>query len=156
MNCKDPVTTFAYNLISLHHDIMWYIIIILTLVYWSLYKILKEYSWNTFKFNNKRNLLMLMQLKWANKFEININGQCIRSIIQITKFKALWTENKLKLSTTLIMVIGKKYINYKKMYMHLINNLWNILYKNVIILTFFNYLLSIILIIFFLGLNQKI
>lgn len=48
MNFKDPVTTFAYNLISLHHDIMWYIIIILTLVYWSLYKILKEYSWNTF------------------------------------------------------------------------------------------------------------
>jgi hypothetical protein len=48
MNFKDPVTLFAYNLISLHHDIMWYIIIILTLVYWSLYKILKEYSWNTF------------------------------------------------------------------------------------------------------------
>lgn len=48
MNFKDPVTTFAYNLISLHHDIMWYIIIILTLVYWSLYKILKEYSWNIF------------------------------------------------------------------------------------------------------------
>jgi hypothetical protein len=48
MNFKDPVTTFAYNLISLHHDIMWYIIIILTLVYWSLYKIVKEYTWNTF------------------------------------------------------------------------------------------------------------
>lgn len=48
MNFKDPVTTFAYNLVSLHHDIMWYIIIILTLVYWSLYKILKEYSWNIF------------------------------------------------------------------------------------------------------------
>ena len=48
MNFKDPVITFAYNLITLHHDIMWYIIIILTLVYWSLYKILKEYSWNTF------------------------------------------------------------------------------------------------------------
>lgn len=53
MNFKDPVTTFAYNLISLHHDIMWYIIIILTLVYWSLYKILKElkeFLWNIFLF----------------------------------------------------------------------------------------------------------
>jgi len=48
MNFKDPISTFAYNLISLHHDIMWYIIIILSLVYWSLYKIVKEYSWNNF------------------------------------------------------------------------------------------------------------
>jgi len=48
MNFKDPISTFAYNLISLHHDIMWYIIIILSLVYWSLYKILKEYSWSSF------------------------------------------------------------------------------------------------------------
>lgn len=45
---KDPSSTFAYNLISLHHDIMWYIIIILTVVYWVLYKLLKEYSWSTF------------------------------------------------------------------------------------------------------------
>ena len=53
MNFKDPVTTFAYNLISLHHDIMWYMIIKLTLVYWSLYKILKElkeFLWNIFLF----------------------------------------------------------------------------------------------------------
>lgn len=48
MNFKDPISTFAYNLISLHHDIMWYIIIILSLVYWSLYKIIKEYSWSSF------------------------------------------------------------------------------------------------------------
>jgi hypothetical protein len=33
MNFKEPVSTFAYNLISLHHDIMWYVILILSLVY---------------------------------------------------------------------------------------------------------------------------
>ena len=27
---------------------LWYIIIILTLVYWSLYKIIKDYSWSYF------------------------------------------------------------------------------------------------------------
>ena len=48
MNFKDLISTFAHNLISLHHDIMWYIIIILSLVYWSLYKIVKEYSWGNF------------------------------------------------------------------------------------------------------------
>jgi len=46
MNIKD--LTFTYNLISLHYDIMWYIIIILLVVYWCLYKILKEYIWTNF------------------------------------------------------------------------------------------------------------
>jgi len=46
MNFKEPVSTFAYNLILLHHDIMWYVILILSLVYWTLYKIIKEYLWS--------------------------------------------------------------------------------------------------------------
>jgi hypothetical protein len=46
MNFKEPVSTFTYNLISLHHDIIWYIILILSLVYWTLYKIIKEYLWS--------------------------------------------------------------------------------------------------------------
>jgi len=57
MNFKEPVSTFAYNLISLHYDIMWYIIINLTLVYWSLYKIIKEYSWSKF---NKQEIILLI------------------------------------------------------------------------------------------------
>lgn len=57
MNFKEPISTFAYNLISLHHDIMWYIIIIISLVYWSLYKIIKEYSWNNF--NKQEGFLLI-------------------------------------------------------------------------------------------------
>lgn len=45
MNFKEPITTFSYNLISLHHDIIWYIILIITVVYWSLFKVLKEFIW---------------------------------------------------------------------------------------------------------------
>ena len=45
MNFKEPISTFTYNLISLHHDIIWYIILILSIVYWTLYKIIKEYLW---------------------------------------------------------------------------------------------------------------
>jgi len=48
MNFKEPATTFAYNLISLHHDVMWYIILIICLVYWVLYKILKDFLWSVF------------------------------------------------------------------------------------------------------------
>jgi len=47
-NFFDSATVWSYNLISVHHDIFWFIIIILSLVYWSLYKILKENSWNSF------------------------------------------------------------------------------------------------------------
>ena len=47
-NFKDPATVYAYSLITVHHDVMWYIFLILTLVCWSLYKILKEFSWNVF------------------------------------------------------------------------------------------------------------
>lgn len=46
MNFREPISTFAYNLISLHHDIIWYIILILSLVYWTLYKIIKEFLWS--------------------------------------------------------------------------------------------------------------
>ena len=82
MNFKDPISTFAYNLISLHHDIMWYIIIILTLVYWSLYKVIKEYSWSNF--NKQEGFLLILNSTfffkiqrfifylWLNFFVLNI------------------------------------------------------------------------------------
>ena len=45
---NDPVTAFCYHLISLHNDIIWFILIILGVVYWSLYKIIKEFNWSVF------------------------------------------------------------------------------------------------------------
>ncbi len=33
---------------SVHHDVMWYLFLIVTLVCWTLYKILKEFSWASF------------------------------------------------------------------------------------------------------------
>jgi len=50
---QEPVSVFCYNLIALHHDILWYIILIISLVFWVLVKILKEYSWYTFKKEKK-------------------------------------------------------------------------------------------------------
>lgn len=41
---KDPASVYAYHMFSTHHDIMWYIIIILILVYWCLYKIITDFS----------------------------------------------------------------------------------------------------------------
>jgi len=47
-NFKDPATLYAHSLMSVHHDVMWYIILIVTIVCWTLYKILKEFGWNAF------------------------------------------------------------------------------------------------------------
>lgn len=45
---KDPASVYAYFLITTHHDILWYLIIILVLVHWSLYKILRDSTWKKF------------------------------------------------------------------------------------------------------------
>lgn len=49
---KNYHRSYSHSLISVHHDVMWYIIIILSLVYWSLYKIVKDSNWSVF---NKQN-----------------------------------------------------------------------------------------------------
>ena len=53
-----PITVFNYNLISLHNDVFWFILIILVLVYWSLYKILKDFGWNNF--NKQKGFLKIL------------------------------------------------------------------------------------------------
>lgn len=50
-NFKDPATVFSFSLIFVHHDVMWYLFLILALVYWSLYKIVIDSNW--FVFNRK-------------------------------------------------------------------------------------------------------
>jgi len=44
-NLLDPATIYSYSMISLHHDIMWFIFVILSVVCWSLYRILEECFW---------------------------------------------------------------------------------------------------------------
>lgn len=35
-------------LITVHHDVIWYLILILVLVYWCLYKIIRDFNWRVF------------------------------------------------------------------------------------------------------------
>ena len=55
---KDPASSFAYYLFSTHHIILWYLIIILVLVYWCLYKIIKDFSWKIF--NKQEGVLVFL------------------------------------------------------------------------------------------------
>lgn len=156
MNFKDPVTTFSYNLISLHHDIMWYIIIILTLVYWSLYKILKEYSWNTFNkqegfllyFLNNTFILQVQQFIFYfwTLFFINIILYISVSIfVLLTKHldKLLSTKNSntflIKLYT---FILGKSYfLGIFSDYKSFVQNFNMANFDNIILDRFFSYYL---------------
>ena len=42
---KDPASVYAYHLMSVHHQICWYLIIVLALVYWCLYKIICDFTY---------------------------------------------------------------------------------------------------------------
>ena len=48
LNFQDPATAIMEGIIDLHHTIMFYIIIILTLVGWMLFDIVKEYGVNMY------------------------------------------------------------------------------------------------------------
>jgi hypothetical protein len=95
MNFKEPISTFAYNLVSLHHDVMWYVIIIITLVYWCIYKVLKEFTWNSF--NKLEGFLLFTYLKTF----INIQIRLIFLIFHIYYFF-------LKISSYFFISIAKR------------------------------------------------
>ena len=73
---KDPASCFAYYLFSTHHIILWYLIIILVLVYWCLYKIIKDFSWKVF--NKQEGVLV---------FLVNSNIIKVRTIFSYITYK---------------------------------------------------------------------
>jgi len=58
INFQDPASPFFFNLLSVHHDVIWYILIILVFVYWCLAQILREFGWNIF--NKKKGLFRII------------------------------------------------------------------------------------------------
>lgn len=142
MNFKEPISLFAYNLISLHHDIMWYMIIIISLVYWVLYKIIKEYSWNVF--NKQQGFILISYYNIFIKIQIwvlfiwySLFYYCLNQIFNIFIFfiKLLdknILERRIKNINILLFFLGKNY--YKGFYNNFANYNWDYLYfKNIIL-----------------------
>lgn len=70
---RDPASVYAYHMFSTHHGIMWYIIIILILVYWCLYKIIQDFTRSIY---NKPSILSsfmyyIFRFKLANFLKLN-------------------------------------------------------------------------------------
>lgn len=158
MNFKDPITTFSYNLIALHHDIIWYIIIILSVVYWSLYKILKEYSWNTFNkqagfllfFFNTNTLFKIQKFIfyfWITFFIYNILFLSIKIYAILAKQldKVFLKKNKnILFMKFLYFILGKSYfqgLKYTETYTDHFNNLGWESFNILMLERFFSYYL---------------
>ena len=74
INFIEPSSLFSYNLISLHHDVIWYLILVISVVYWSIYKIFKDYGW--FKYNSESVFFDFLLYKniWYKKLIVYIIG----------------------------------------------------------------------------------
>jgi cytochrome c oxidase subunit 2 len=119
MSFSTPITVFNYNLISLHNDVFWFILIILTLVYWSLYKILKEFGWNSF--NKQKGFLKIF-----NRYSMIWDYFVDIAQIWMT-FLKLWLKNYFKLIEILIITYFHLKLN-KNFLLNSIKNFYLLLF----------------------------
>ena len=80
MDFKDPATLYIESLIGVHNNVMWYLVLILTIVYWTLYKILKDCLWSSF---NKQ--VGFLRIFFSNKFILNLYSLVILFYVEIYK-----------------------------------------------------------------------
>jgi hypothetical protein len=112
---KDPASVYAYHMFSLHHSIMWYIIIILILVYWCLYKLIKDFNYK-FSFalylnteNENLNKISKQYYKWINFwlcFKITVLNKLLQWILY---------ENY-SIAVTIINAYNIKFVRYGEIF----------------------------------------
>ena len=62
-NFTDPATIYCHLLILFHHDVMWYLVLILCIVNWSLYAVIRNFMWYNVK-------TAIISLRFVRKFEL--------------------------------------------------------------------------------------
>ena len=75
---RDPATLYIESLIGVHNDVMWFLFLIVTLVYWTLYKILKDSLWTTFS-----KQIGALRFFYLSPIFINIHAFFFRLSVQI-------------------------------------------------------------------------
>lgn len=81
MDFKDPATLYIESLIGVHNNVMWYLILILTICYWTLYKIIKDSSWTSF---NKQ--VGFLRIFFSNKIFLNLYSFIIILYVQVYSY----------------------------------------------------------------------
>lgn len=94
-NFKDPASVYAYSLMFVHHQVMWFMIIILAVVYWSFYRVIREYNWNSF---NKQ-FGLLYTISYSSPLLYQIELLWTKAIVNLSQF---WLKVMYKLSSYFI------------------------------------------------------
>lgn len=81
MDFKDPATLYIESLIDVHNNVMWYLVLILTIVYWTLYKIVKDSLWTSF---NKQ--VGFLRIFLSNSLFINLYSFALLLYVEVYSF----------------------------------------------------------------------
>lgn len=119
LNFQDPATAIMEGIIDLHHTIMFYIIIILTLVGWMLFDIVKEYGVNMYLGNttvenvleSRRTVLVTRDINHGTLIEIiwTILPSFVLVFIAIPSFALLYSMDELIEPTLTLKAIGHQW-----------------------------------------------
>lgn len=119
LNFQDPATVIMEGIIDLHHTIMFYIIIILTLVGWMLFDIVKEYGINMYLGNStvenvlesRRTVLVTRDISHGTLIEIiwTILPSFVLVFIAIPSFALLYSMDELIEPTLTLKAIGHQW-----------------------------------------------
>ena len=63
-NFKDPATVYAYSLIFVHHQVVWFMILILAVVYWSFFCLVRDYNWFSFNKQMGTNFILTFRIRY--------------------------------------------------------------------------------------------
>jgi len=81
MDFKDPATLYIESLIGVHNNVMWYLVLILTIVYWTLYKIVKDSLWTSF---NKQ--VGFLRIFFSSRVLLNLYSFAILLYVEVYSF----------------------------------------------------------------------
>lgn len=119
VNFQDPVTSVMEGIISLHHSIMFYLIIVVTLVSWMLLAIINEYGTAMYVggapiaevLANRRDTMVTRQILHGKALEIvwTITPSLVLVMIAIPSFALLYSMDELIEPALTIKAIGHQW-----------------------------------------------
>jgi cytochrome c oxidase subunit 2 len=117
---QDPSTAFAYHLIYTHNIIHWYLIIILFFVYFTMFYLLKSYSWNIHSKNRGILTILPLLLFFADEVSIFVLKRLYTIYSIVTDSCIEWME--LVIRTSYPYVPRLQYYGFLKQFVESLEN----------------------------------
>jgi len=98
---QDPASTYAIHIFTVHHNIIWYLIIVLCLVYWCLTIIIKDFIWHfpsyNYVFFYKMFIVLIQDLRKASFWLVDEHGVLLEEKDDEDWIPSRWHVDNIKL-----------------------------------------------------------